>query len=231
MDIVIPLGTGSKDNLELQYALLSIEKYLSGYGKIFIIGEKPKFTNGFIHIPAHDTKGRKQYSLMNKLCVAAEDERISEDFIYYHDDHFLLKPLHVSEIKAWTSGTMQEALNKATGRYYEAVKNTCHIVGFDAPYFDLHVPCVFNKKRLRIISQGDWPQFGYVIKSLYFNTFPPEDLEYMADCKINIPMSIEAIEEKIKDGLFFSIGANGLRTQMIKKLKELYYDNHQERTG
>lgn len=221
MDIVIPLGTGSKDNLELQYALLSIEKYLSGRGKIFIIGEKPKFLNGFIHIPAHDTKGRKQYSLMNKLCVAAEDERISEDFIYYHDDHFLLKPLHVSEIKAWTSGTMLEALNKAHGNYYKSIKNTIEIVGEESPYFDIHVPCVFSKKRIKIISQGEWPELGYVIKSLYFNTFETES-EYMADCKIDIPTSMEAIEEKIKDRIFFSIGANGLRTQMKKKLNELY---------
>ena len=222
MDIVIPLGTGSKDNLELQYALLSIEKYLSGRGKIFIIGEKPKFTNGFIHIPAHDTKGRKQYSLMNKLCVAAEDERISENFIYYHDDHFLLKPLHVSEIKAWTSGTMLEALNKAHGNYYKSIKNTIEIVGESAPYFDIHVPCVFSKKRIKIVSHGEWPELGYVIKSLYFNTFPPDEVEYMPDCKINEGMSMEAIEDKIKDRIFFSIGANGFRMQMRKKLKELY---------
>ena len=219
-DIVIPLGTGSKDNLELQYALLSIEKYLTGYGKIFIIGEKPKFTNGFIHIPAHDTKGRKQYSLRNKLCVAAEDERISESFIYYHDDHFLLKPLHVSEIKAWSSGTMLEALNKAHGNYYRSIKNTMEIIG-NGHYFDIHVPCVFNKKRIKIISQGEWPELGYVIKSLYFNTFP-EEVEYMPDCKINEGMSMDAIEERIKDRIFFSIGANGLRTQMRKKLNELY---------
>lgn len=227
MDIIIPLNSnGAKFNdIELQFALLSIEKHLTGWGKIFIVGDCPKFTNGFTHIPAKDTPGRKQYSLMNKLMIAVEDERVSDDFVYWHDDHFLLKPLHVSEIKPWYDGTMKNALNKAHGNYKESIQNTIQVIGEDAHYFDIHVPCVFNKKKLRVISGGQWAlkEYGFVIKSLYFNTFP-EHSEYMKDCKIDQALSVEAITELIKDRLFFSTGANGAKTQMIKKLNELYRD-------
>lgn len=226
-DIVIPLNSnGAKfEDIELQFALLSIEKYLTGWGKIFIIGDRPKFTNGFTHIPAKDTPGRKQYSLMNKLMIAVEDERISEDFVYWHDDHFLLKPLDVSEIKPWYDGSMLGAFDKSHGNYKEAIMNTIKIVGAAVPYFDIHVPCVFNKKKLRVISQGDWAnkEYGFVIKSLYFNTFP-EESEYMKDCKIDQLLSVEAITELIKGRTFFSTGANGAKPQMIKKLNELYRD-------
>lgn len=225
MDIVIPLNSNGQkfEDIELQFALLSIEKYLTGYGKIFIIGDHPKFTNGFTHIPAKDTPGRKQYSLMNKLMIAVEDERVSEDFIYLHDDHFLLRPLNVSEIKPWYDGTMIEAFEKAHGNYKEAIWNTIKVVGGEALYYDIHVPCVFNKKKLRVISQGEWAtkEYGFVIKSLYFNTFP-EPSEYMKDLKIDQALSVEAITELIKDRIFFSTGANGAKTQMIKKLNELY---------
>src|SRR5687768_13731502 len=111
LDIVIPYGGKKLSDIDLRFALLSIEKNLKGYGKIFIIGAKPNFVNGFIHIPAQDTKGRKQYSLMNKLMIAVEDERISENFVYWHDDHFAHKEIHVSEIKPWYDGTMKNAFN------------------------------------------------------------------------------------------------------------------------
>jgi hypothetical protein len=225
VDLVIPLNANGQkfEDIELQFALLSIEKYLTGYNNIFIIGDHPKFNNGFTHIPAKDTPGRKQYSLMNKLMIAVEDERVSENFVYWHDDHFILHPLHVLEIKPWYDGTMKNAFNKAHGNYHESIKNTIEIVGEDALYYDIHVPCVFNKKKLRVISGGQWAlkEYGFVIKSLYFNTFP-EDSEYMKDLKIDQPLSMEAITELIKGRTFFSTGANGAGPQMIKKLNELY---------
>lgn len=224
-DIVIPLNANGQkfEDIELQFALLSIEKYLTGWGKIFIIGDCPNFTNGFTHIPAKDTPGRKQYSLMNKLMIAVEDERISENFLYHHDDHFALKSLNVSEIKPWYDGTTIEAFNQAHGNYKESIWNTIKVIGGDALYYDIHVPCVFNKKKLIVISQGEWSkyEYGFVIKSLYFNTFP-EESEYMKDLKIDQALSVEAITELIKDRTFFSTGANGAKTQMIKKLNELY---------
>ena len=44
IDVVIPLGTGSRwqDN-ELRYCLRSIEKNLSGVNEVVIVGEKPKW--------------------------------------------------------------------------------------------------------------------------------------------------------------------------------------------
>ena len=60
MDIVIPLGTGSRwQNNELRFALRSIEKYLTGYDKIFIIGECPSYLQNIIHIPCPPSPAKR----------------------------------------------------------------------------------------------------------------------------------------------------------------------------
>lgn len=54
-DILIPLGTGSRhQDFELRMCLRSIEKHLTGYGNIFIVGDKPDWIQNVIHIPAKD---------------------------------------------------------------------------------------------------------------------------------------------------------------------------------
>lgn len=223
-DIVIPLGKGGHKfgDIELKYALRSIEKYLAGYRNIFIIGERPEWINtGHVYcIPARDTPLRKQFSLMSKLLMACMNERISQDFIYFHDDHYLLKPLHVSEIKNWYEGNIKDHLNKAVGKYKTACENTMNAID-GGKYFDIHTPCIFNKAGIRDLSHLNWKENEYIIKSLYLN-INKGDEEEMSDCKINQPKSKKEIEERIKGRLFFSTGHNAIKQPMIKVLDELF---------
>lgn len=216
-DVVIPYK--HKDGLELKYCLKGIEGFLVGYRRIFLVGtEFPSWYKGqTIYCP--DVPGRKQLSIFNKLLAACNSE-VSEDFIMFNDDHFLLKLIEVTEIKNWTSGTMSKALEKARGKYYTAILNTMEELGGDRLYYDIHAPCIYNKEKFKGLQGYDWSK-ELVIKSLYFNTYPCEKAA-MTDCKINIPMTREGIEEKIKDRLFFSTGPNGMKIQMKKKLEELY---------
>lgn len=238
MDIVIPYkNTG--EGLELRFALRSIEKYLKGFDvsendhrgtdNIWIVGELPTWlrerteNNHFYRVSNilhDDASGRKQYNIMRKLFAASTDECVSKKFIYWNDDHFLLKPLHVNEIKPWYHGTLKDALEKSTNRYHTAVLNTLNHFG-NIKNFDIHVPCVFEKEKIHQLYRLEWGSNEYIIKSSYFNDSEGEE---MTDCKINAPKTKEAIEERIKDRLFFSVGPNGLRSQMIKKLNELYPD-------
>jgi hypothetical protein len=245
MDVVIPLGSGSrwKDN-ELRYALRSIEKHLKGYDKVFIVGNCPKWINlektltetncglliGYpekpiIHIPCPDIPGRKEFSIFSKIMKAVEDERCSEDFVFSNDDIFFLKDIHVNDFKYWYEGTLGEKYEKTHGHYKGAIFNTMNLLydKGDEKYCDIHTPIVYRKYGIRAISIPDFFDWSKenVIKSLYSGHFGA-DFEPMPDLKINMAMSYELIKAKIKDRLFLSIGTYGVCPAMTKVLTELF---------
>jgi len=87
-----------EDN-ELRYSLRSIEKYLSGVGQVFIIGDCPDFLTNVIHIPATDEENRewKDRNIYRKLLIACNDVRISENFLFVNDDHYLTQPFEAGK--------------------------------------------------------------------------------------------------------------------------------------
>lgn len=239
IDIVIPLGTGSKwqDN-EVRYALRSIEKYLRGYGRVFIVGNKRKwmkesecietqcgaaYTKGIHYIEAGENYTEKQKSIFNKLVLAARHERVSETFIKWHDDHFLLKPLHVDDLKNWTSGTLDRLGIIATGTYQRTVLNTNRYLskrGWDNKHFDIHVPIKMEKEKVLGLLDEDWSR-DYIIKSLYGNKYaiPSEE---MRDLKFARSFRREEILNAIDGRMFFSISDNAINEAMKTVLSELY---------
>ena len=62
LDIVIPLAKDKRTNYyELRMTLRSIEKNLTGYRNIIIIGERPTWITNIIHIPLPDIAGKKMF--------------------------------------------------------------------------------------------------------------------------------------------------------------------------
>ncbi len=145
MDIVIALGTGSRwmDN-ELKYALRSIEAYLEGFdGKVVLVGEKPKWVRNVHHIAFEDVPGRKNFSIFQKI-VTGSEWIDSDDFIFWNDDHFLLKPLHIKDFKFWYDQDCHYYAHKATGLYKKAITNTNNLPGKNNYYTDIHTPIIYN---------------------------------------------------------------------------------------
>lgn len=224
MDVVIPLGTGSKwrDN-ELRYALRSIEKHLKGYRDIYIVGECLKWLSEAIHIPAKDTFGRKEYSIFSKIMKAVDDPRVSDDFVFWNDDIFLIKDLHVNDFKFWYEGTLWEKHEKSHGHYKAAIGN---LVGYcnelSAPYMDIHTPIIYGKDKMKLLNNMDWTK-EYVIKSLYvIHAFGQNEFEKMPDLKINKHLPYDEIQAKLAGRTFFSIGAYGVCPGMTRTLNELF---------
>lgn len=243
MDIVIPLGTGSRwQNNELRFALRSIEKYLTGYDKIFIIGECPNWLNleeritqtrcGFIksypekpiiHIHCPDFLGRKEYSIFNKIMKAVADERCSDYFVFWNDDIFLIDNLQTADFKFWYEGTLQSKYEQSHGHYKAAIKNVIDISKPDDYYTDIHTPIIYNKDCFyKYVACNNWDK-EYVIKSSYTSVMLAS-FEPMPDLKINKAMTYYEIKARIKDRLFFSIGTYGVCPAMTKVLTELFPD-------
>jgi hypothetical protein len=205
MDIVIALGTGSRwqDN-ELRYALRSIEQHLKGYGKVVLIGEKPKWIKNVEHHYLADVPGKKNFSIFQKI-ITGSDWVEGDDFIFWNDDHFLVKDLDVKDFKFWYDRDCHFYAHKATGLYKIAITNTNNLPGKNNYYTDIHTPIMYNKHRFAKLLNLPWKQ-EFVIKSAYTKN---EDgpFEPMEDIKINRFYTVNEWTGRLHNKLFFSIGS------------------------
>jgi len=198
---------------ELKFAIRSIEKYLSGWENIILIGTAPDWFNGMV-IPANDIPNKKETSILKKMCKV--NDRV---FVRWDDDHFLLKPLKVEDIKDWHSGYLTQHLEngKFSARYRVALMNTVEEYHYGY-YYDIHTPCIFCSAHLDIL-QLNWDS-EYCLKSMYFNYILDPRNEFMEDLKLNNWLSKEEIRAKIEGRIFFSTGT--LFEPVREVLNELY---------
>jgi len=175
IDVVYILGRGScwNDN-ELRYSLRSISKYFPAAGRVFLIGEKPEWVQGVIHIPAPDKFDNKVLNARVKYTIAAEDPRVSKDFVLMNDDIFFLKT--VNDIPNYSRGKMAEMIERHpthNGYYYHTLKDTYRrldAMGIpDAIDFEVHCPIIFNKEKLLSVMGMIGTAKPYSIRSAYGN--------------------------------------------------------------
>jgi hypothetical protein len=225
-DVVIPLNDRSTvRNLELRYCLRSIEQHLSGVGNVFIVGHKPDWVTGCIHIPAEDDPRNRfrDRNIMNKMLLACKDERVSDDFLMVHDDHFLLSDYDAGAFPYYHCGHMVPG----EGQYGETKRNTiglfCHDVYDRINNYDTHCPVLFNKERFekaaKTVSWSVW--YGYCLKTLYCVTNGIQG-EYMEDIKIRMPLERAGVEGLIAGRKWFSIGDRCFSVGMKEVLQTLY---------
>lgn len=225
--ITIPLGSGSRNNdLELRYCLRSVERYLTGYGDVFIIGRKPDWLKNVIHIPYDEGFAPQSYekerNIFNKIMVACEDERVSNSFLFMNDDHFLLKKERADRYPYYYDGYL---MNKMTvTEYKNTVNNTIARIGAVPFYADVHCPIKYNKRSIKQLSKYNWgARFGYCIKTLY--THSHVEQRYMTpigDLKIDEYYPADQIKEKITNRPWFSIGDKAFNGEIATVLQELY---------
>lgn len=224
MDIVIPLGSGSKhNNLELRYAIRSIEKFFPDHSQIFIVGERPEFIHHVIHIPAYDTPESrwKEQNIFLKVMLAIDHPCLSEDFILFNDDHFLLEPFTGTY---YDHDLLRTSLEKRTlhESYANTIRNTLWMYP-DGLDYDVHCPMKMNKDLFRAwVAHADWHlPFGFSIQSLYGNGCVSQS-DFHSDCKIRLPFTSEKILKMINHWAFFSISDDAFNDEMKLVLAELY---------
>lgn len=235
IDIVIPLGTGSQhNNLELHYCLKAIERHLTGYRHIWIIGEHPGEIRGMTHeirhIPAKDHGFNIQDNIRRKIEVACNTPEITDNFFFMNDDHIMMKPMDVNTMPYYYSGDLDLAYRRKRrkGSYKVALKNTDEALEkamYANYHFDIHVPIIYNKKAfLKVMSMYGWKtcKWGYVIKSLYCNTMMIQGQE-LPDLMIGHQIfSKEEISSMIKDRFVFSFNSEGATDAMFEFLKDTF---------
>jgi hypothetical protein len=152
VDIVIPLGKGSKhNNIELRYCLRGIERHLKNYGNIYLVGEKPDFLQNVVHIPAFDPYPVPDYNIAAKVYYALQlvQYGVSIDFLFFNDDHYLQANFDAAAFPYFYEGSCEDYVKtKGDSGYGRRVKQTLqYLKSAELPtkYFDVHTPILYNR--------------------------------------------------------------------------------------
>lgn len=226
MSIVIPLGRGSRNNdMELRYCLRSIEKYLLGYGDIFIVGEKPDWLQNVIHIPCPDHGDKtynKERNIFCKIMAACGDIRVTDNFLFMNDDHYLLQEYKAAEFPFYYDGWLNDY--KTVTDYKNTVRNTDdYFLGGKVLYYDIHCPVIYKKEAFAwCMPMADWSKpFGYCIKTIYCHINNNSGQIY-PDLKLNEALPYKAIMDQLAGRAWFSIGDKAFNGDIKRMLQELY---------
>lgn len=230
ISVVIPYKQDTKsNNIQLIYALRSLEKNLNGIGEVFIVGEKITSLKGLNYIKVKDDKGSefKERNIYRKILAACNDERVSNNFICTNDDIYLTKDFDANSLPFYHKGELINTMEKNAGDYRKSLNHTRKLLmKLEKPTldYDTHFPILYNKEHFCTFAseETNWNQpFSYVIKSLYCNRLGVNGI-FGGDCKIQNRMSYDDIKEKIKGKEFFSTSDGCINEDMIKVLEELY---------
>jgi len=229
IDLICTLGRGSLWNdLEIKYSLRSIEKHLSNYGNIWIVGYRPPFLQNVRHIEFKDEHPCKETNIYRKILRACQEKEISDDFLFFNDDHFILQDFIAGDFPYFWKSNLRDSskMMKPGNRYKKAVDNayrTLSSLGLETKSFDIHMPIIYNKKKfIDVMTKYDWDQkVSYVVKSMYANSLKIEGVRE-PDCKINSQITETEIKEIIKDRKVFSMGNGAIGFKMLNVLNELY---------
>lgn len=224
-DIVIPLGNGSPlDNYELRYCLRSIQKYLLDFRRVYIVGECPDFIHNVVHIPYPDKSKYKQKNILKKILRACQEEGLSDEFMFFNDDHFLLQEESALLYPHYVSGTIESEIKRCVGDYRTCLINTlAALKDLSTWNFDCHYPIRYNKRDFEnVMGFYDWDiPHGYVIKSLYCNTLNIQP-EMVLDGKINDAISQEMLDEIVSTRPCMSTSNYALTNIVKRKLEMLF---------
>lgn len=229
LDIVIPLGHGSKwhDN-ELRYGLRSIEKHLTGYRNVFIVGRCPDFLNAnAIFLPQPFLTGNPAHNIAMNILEACRDERLSETFAYLNDDYFFTKAVDISTYPTYHKEALEKTYLQNNTDYRKHVRATIlrlEELGLPSLNYDTHYPSIFDKEKMRTLIEGnDFARpFGFILKSLYFNNYPPAKAEFRADCKQHHIKKLAQWQELAEQTEVFSIADTCLNPTFKQFISEAY---------
>lgn len=224
--IVIPVAKSKIDYLDLKYALRSVDKFLSGYGDIFLIGEKPKWAKNIIHIPYSEIPSEihKERNILNKIKFACYADEITNDFIFMNDDHFFISPKEgYSEF--YYKKDLKDSLNNSS-MYRHTMRHTYEYLlenGKKTFNYDTHCPIMYNKRKfLTTFEPIDFNiDFGYGIKSLYANLNDVDGVQ-MDDLKFVGKNTLEDVEKKCENRHIISCNETSLRSGLGDYLKKMF---------
>lgn len=225
IDIIIPLHDVSRVNyIDLIFTLRSIEKNLSNYRNIYIIGNVPVFIKNTINIKFNQSKSDddKQKNILNKILFCIDTLDLTDRFLFFNDDHVLMKSFNALEFPNYCGGELKQI--NTDNNYRITVNNTIRFLqskGFNINNFDIHTPIIYDKVIFKSVFKSiNFPRFGYCIKSIYGNLSEIEPT-YLDDFKITSKISYLDAKDICNDKPIVSFGDAAIKTGLKEYLTEL----------
>lgn len=174
MDIVYFVKESPK-NEELRYSLRSIERNLP-HRLVWIYGGKPDDIVPDRFVPVRQTGATKWDKVQSMFHSVCNNPEISEDFVLFNDDFFVVNPLE--EIKPYYRSSLYEHIVKRESGFgdrateYSKELRKCAKALEDAGIrdilsYELHIPMVINKKNLLQV-MTEFPNI-HATRTLYGN--------------------------------------------------------------
>jgi hypothetical protein len=229
IDVVIPFGIGSKSaNNELRFCLRSIERFLHGYRNIYIVGAVPKWVKNVIHIP-HTEGYPKAYNIYQKIRKACEQEGLSEKFILFNDDYFLIEQLEAFFYPNYYSDKALQYVRTKSGvnPYRTLTEDTVKLFGEKFLYADIHCPIVMEKSKFLQLEELYEPKKyaeGLLVKSMYLNTFAKTRILERTDPILRGPHTREQIERMELTTDMLSIHDEAINQDFISYIEAKFPD-------
>lgn len=210
MDVLYVLGKGSKYNdAELRFSLRSMQKYLTGVDRVFLVGERPAFIKNVEYLPFRDSYSIADINIYLKIKHACENG-ISDKFLFMNDDHFFLDYFDTEKFPNFAEGTIDEYLKRRGGALNDYTRRVKRAAPGDSPFFDVHTPIVYEREKF-LAMKYDMVN-GQTIKSLYGYTYkleptPFKDLKIFSqqDLIVHSKTPIFSTRPRITAGLWRAI--------------------------
>ena len=216
-------------NEELRYSIRSVVESFPD-SNIWVVGGKPPWYIGnYINVKQVLTKYRNAIQNLNTICNSNE---ISEEFVLMNDDFYIIK--NISSIKTYHGGLLLDKINlyqklNSNSNYTRKLSATYKKIkslGIESPLdYELHVPMVMEKKKLKQILENN-DQFLW--RSIYGNVFSIGG-EQMEDVKVYSrgPLVLKSYNIKKDEHIYLSSADNSfdmilntiLRKQFIQITK------------
>lgn len=176
----------SEENEELKYSLRTVELNFP-HRNVWFIGGCPKGIKPDKHLKVVQDKETKWENTNELMRAACECKNISDDFILFNDDFFVLNP--ITELPYYYDGTLSERIYSLSGHSHSEYKQKlvgCRNMLLARNYTELnyavHVPIRINKVyQLKCMER--FPQ-GLMWRSLYGNYINPQNPVPIKDPKI-----------------------------------------------
>lgn len=230
MDIVYPVkATYFRRFLpELRFSLRSLKNI--DHGKVWIFGMKPDWVTGVEHIAMKDNLPSRQLNVINKLRAMAEQNNLSENFIFMNDDFLILK--RITGIPYYYRGSISGYINRLIRRdprsgYLATALQTRELLrnaGINNPLnFSVHTPIILNKTRIKeLLSRFDFGR-GVHFRSIYGNYFGVDAINIGKDVKIKESKYFN----RFLGGDFISLDDGLMHDIVIHKLEKMFPDSCQ----
>lgn len=181
MDIVYVLKNEPSDwqDNEIRYSLRSLERFGRNYDRVFLVGGKPDFLdyNKIIHLAHQDKYAVPDYNVFLKLLYLCSNSDVSENFILFNDDFYLLRYISLRNIPYYFKREEISTAYANNNTFNEmALRTREFLLKHKKPIFDFkpHYPIIYNKTKLQalvpLFAEGfKLSPLGLSLRDLYGN--------------------------------------------------------------